>query len=139
VDLDAYVHRRRLAGIQYRIGGKLSQHPAEAPLRDGPLLDLDVYRKAHGQDWLAYRVGGSIRVHCGNPAGLTAADLQSCAEKTLQGYARVCDFTSSHTGKSCSFRLEPHVAGEKFLVQFLESHLGRALLSALDASGPAAS
>ncbi len=139
VDLDAYVRRQRRGGLVYILGGRPYEHPAgmRGPARHR--LNLDAYRTAHSQDWIAYRLDGVIRVYCGNPSGLMREALERCAGESLQGYARVRDFKTSKPGKTCSFCLEPRGTDERILVEFLEKYIGRPLLSPADVPGPGAS
>jgi hypothetical protein len=135
-DLDAYARRQRWGGLAFILWSKTYEHPAGVRVPAKHRLNLDNYRMAHGQDWIAYRLGGVIRVHCGNPSGLTPEAMERCAGEMLQGHARVCDFKTSR--KTCSFRLEPYGADETVLVGLLEKYVGRTLLGPADASGPGA-
>ncbi len=97
--------------------------------RSRALIETAEYMREYNQDWFAYQLDGSIFVRCGNPGRLPRDRLQREIEDRLGPYGQIEGFEASGTGSTCRFRLRAKKTRRADLVEFLESRIGKTLLS----------
>lgn len=95
------------------------------------VVDLDAYMRAHGQSWVAFRLGSEVEFQLTRPEGMRdSRALERLIESRFREFGQIHSFAHSHNGNTYWFRIALMRGAFDRLVGHLEPFVGRSLFAA---------